>query len=74
MLETWWLVAAKIRSSPTAIVVAIAAEPTIGVRLRAVVDGRIVREQRRHRLRLVVVEMKAVAVDQVGDLPAVGEL
>ena len=29
MFETWWLVAAKVRSSPTAIVAAIAAEPTI---------------------------------------------
>jgi len=29
MLEAWWLVAANVRSSPTAIVVAIAADPTI---------------------------------------------
>ena len=29
MFETWWLVAANVRSSPTAMVVAIAAAPTI---------------------------------------------
>ena len=59
---------------PIAIVSAIAAGADDRGRLRAVVDRRVVGEQCGDRLRLVVVEVEAVAVDQIRDRLAVGEL
>src|SRR5436190_4637161 len=45
-----------------------------GRRLRAVVDGRVLREERSDLRRLVAVEVVAVRVDEVGDGLAVDEL
>lgn len=72
--ETWWLVAAKICSRPTAIRVAISTGPPVMVGTSGpVVHDGVVGEQRTDCLGVVRVEVLAVRVDQVRDRLPVGQ-
>ena len=74
MFETWWLVAANRCSRPTAIVAGDRGGTDDVRELGAVVDDRVVGEERCDGLGLVLVEVRAVRVDQLLDLVPVDEL